>query len=458
MPSRDVVGANSLLETLLGRVVLPAGDQLFRQRMAARLRYLEKAQWWSREAVHMRRDQLMAHLIRTTYDEVPFYRRRMDERGLVPADIQAAGDLARLPVLTKQDIRNNFGALRRSTGRKTYKSCSSGSTGEPLCVEEDSWTAGWYRASLLLALGWAGWRLGDKHLQFGMTLGREQGRRLKDLLLRCHYVSAFDLSDTALDAHLDLLDRRDIRFVFGYPVACHLLAKRAADNGWGRTLSAVVTWGDNLLGGHRRTIEDVFRTKVYDLYGCAEGFHVAAQCGLAGGYHVHSLDVVVEYVGEDGTPVDQTGRPAAIVVTRLHPGPMPLIRYRVGDVAVPGPSEPCPCGRGFDRMIEVVGREGDIVETPSGNRLIIHFFTGVLEYYPSIETFQIEQTDPARITLKVVPGLGWIPEHGERAITELKARGADLDIDLEVVGSLPVTSAGKHRLVVARTGESLGAD
>ena len=54
---------------------------------------------------------------------------------------------------------------------------------------------------------------------------------------------------------------------------------------------------------YRREIERVFRTRVFDTYGCGEGFQIAAQCGTANTYHVHSLDVIVEYVDDEGRPV-----------------------------------------------------------------------------------------------------------------------------------------------------------
>ncbi|MBA2311899.1 MAG: phenylacetate--CoA ligase family protein, partial [Actinobacteria bacterium] len=252
----------------LRRAVMPLGDRLLGQRMMARLRFLEQAQWWDRDRLLSERDRLLAELIAVSYREVPFYRELWDGHGIKPEDITTASDLAKLPVVTKDMLREGYPARTvRPTGQRTHEECSSGSTGRPFCVQEDAYTAGWYRASFMLALQWSGWRIGDPQLQMGMTPQRSRGRKAKDLFLRCHYVSAYDLRDAALDAHLERIDRSELRHVWGYPSAVYLLARRATETGWCRELDAVVTWGDTLFPHFRKTIESAFRTRVFDTYG-----------------------------------------------------------------------------------------------------------------------------------------------------------------------------------------------
>src|SRR5581483_2649915 len=111
-------------------------------------------------------------------------RELMDNAGVKPDDVRCPADLHRLPVVSKAMLQAGYpGLTTRSTGRKTYESFTSGSTGTNFRVREDSQTAGWYRASLLLALEWAGWAIGEPHLQTGMTLSRSLDRRLTDALL-----------------------------------------------------------------------------------------------------------------------------------------------------------------------------------------------------------------------------------------------------------------------------------
>src|SRR5215207_8235542 len=137
--------------------------------------------------------------------------------------------------------------------------------------------------------------------------------------MRCHYVSAYDLSEPHLDQSLALLDRFKVQHLWGYPGSLYCLARRALENGWNIPLTSIVTWGDNLYPHYRKTIEQAFKARVTDTYGCGEGIQIAAQCGQGSTYHQHTLDVIVEYLDNASNPVEP-GQQGNLVLTRLHPG------------------------------------------------------------------------------------------------------------------------------------------
>ncbi len=438
----------------LREIALPLGDAVFHQGLMKRLRFLEEAQWWSRGQIDAYRRDALRSLIQTAYEEVPFHRERMKQAGIAPGDIQSLQDLRRLPLATKKSMRARYpeGTVR-STGLSTYETRTSGSTGTNFAVTEDALTAGRYRSAFLLSLQWAGWKFGEAHLQNGINLRRSLDRSLKDSLLRCHYLMAYDVSDRYLDEALDLMERKRIAHVWGYPASLYYLARRAIDRGWNVPLKTVVTWGDNLYPHYRQTIEQAFHKTVIDTYGCGEGFQVAAQCGAGSHYHIHALDVIIEYVGDDGHPV-KAGEPGNVLITRLHPGPMPLIRYQVGDRAIPSTLESCPCGRHWELMDGIQGRDTDVVLTPAGNRLIVHFFTGILEHFREIDSFQVIQEELASMRVRVTVNPPYeFTKSLEMAIQQrLRDHGADLEIIIELVDTIPVTANGKRRFVMSRVG------
>ncbi len=441
---------------LLRNVILPVGDQAFGQRMMQRLRFLEAAQWWDPDRIAQERDRAVSSLVAIAYRDVPFYRILMDRENVRPGDIRGVHDLQRLPVVTKDQLRGEvFGRVTRPTGQRVYTTSTSGSTGTNFTVREDSFTFGWYLASAMLTWEWAGWEIGQHHLQTGINPVRNLKRRLKDRLLRCHYVSAYDLTDHALTKHLDGIERFGIKFLLGYPGSLYLLARHARKLGWNTRMTGIVTWGDNLYRHYRDEVEAAFGTDVHDTYGMSEGIQIAAQCNGAAPYHILSLDVVAEFLDEHGKPVkpDEVGN---IVVTRLHAGPMPFIRYKTGDVGVRGDHPRCSCGRGFELMHRIEGRETDIVLTPSGNRLIVHFFTGILEKFNQIESFQVVQDELEAIIVRVVPGVGFSPEVSRQLVEDLKAHGADdLRIQVEEVPFIPVPPSQKRRFVVSKIRKGL---
>lgn len=433
----------------LKNVLCPLGDHLVGHHMIRRLKFLEQAQWWDTGRLEQERKQSLGKLIRIAYAEVPFYRSLMDEKGICPENVRCVEDLGKLPVIDKAMLRAGYPKMTtRTTGQRTYEASTSGSTGVNFRVLEDNETAAQYRAPFLMALEWSGWEFGKPHLQTGMTLNRSFERKLKDFFFRCHYTSAFDLTDSALDRSLDTMERNKLEYVWGYPGSLYYLARRAAQRRWNRPLKSLVTWGDKLLPVYRTTIESAFKARVFDTYGCGEGIQIAAQCGNGPFYHVHMLDTIVELLDDEGKAA-LPGQPGRVVLTRLHPGPMPLIRYHVGDVAVGSKTSMCPCGRAFPLLEDIQGRITDVVITPAGNRLIVHFFTGILEHFPEIDTFQVVQETRDGLLLRIVPEKTFSLESAGRIRAALVEKGLlGMRIDVEVVAEIPLTPGGKRRFVI----------
>jgi phenylacetate-CoA ligase len=428
---------------------MPAGDRLFGQQLIRRLRFLREAQWWPRERIEAYRAEALRALLATAHAEVPFYRELWDQHGVRVADIQNPAGLARLPFVTKNLIRPAYpDRITRPTGQKTYEVSSSGSTGANFRVREDFATAGHYRAAFMLVLEWSGWRTGVRHMQTGMTSRTSLDRRLKDFFFRTHYVRAFDLTDAHLDKALDELERHRIDHLWGYPGSIYYLARHARKRNWNRPLTGIVTWGDMLYPHQRREAESVFGTRVVDTYGCGEGIQVSAQCGFGDHYHTQDLDTVVEYVDDAGNPVPP-GTPGNVLLTRLHPGPMPLIRYRVGDVATARAQLTCACGREWGQLESLQGRESDAVVTPDGNRLIVHFFTGILEYFTEVDQFQVVQTEADRLLVRILTA-DYSPELGRRIVQALASKGiTGMTIEVEPVADIPASPSGKRRFVMS---------
>jgi len=106
---------------------------------------------------------------------------------------------------------------------------------------------------------------------------------------------------------------------------------------------------------------------------------------------------------------------------------------------------------GLEILESVDGRDTDIVLTPNGNRLIVHFFTGIFEYYPSIDNFQILQDRIGEITVNVVPMKDFSKNDWERIEREILDKGdRDLKINLNIVKEIPVEASNKRRFVISK--------
>jgi phenylacetate-CoA ligase len=101
------------------------------------------------------------------------------------------------------------------------------------------------------------------------------------------------------------------------------------------------------------------------------------------------------------------------------------------------------------------GRDTDIILTPSGNRLIAHYFTGILEHYSEIDTFQIVQEKIDSILLRILPAKRLTTKSLDAIVLDLKSRGAgDLHIETEIVESIPLPPSGKRRFIISKLAQA----
>jgi len=442
----------SVYSTLCEKVLLPLADYATRNRTMYYYKIYKDMQWLDRDQLQCNQDKNVRETVRTAYKEVPFYRELYDRHEVDIDGVLKSGDLPLLPTVTKDMLRGAYPDLcTRKTKWPWREYCTSGSSGSPFAVRVDNETMSMARALMLLRANYSGWNIGDPFLQTGMTLDRGVLKKLKDQLLRVEYSSAFDLSDCVLDIYLDLIDKKNLNYVMGYAGSLYCLAVRAVEVGFNRSLNGIVSWGDNMYAHYREKIELAFKCRVTDTYGCGEGIQIAAQCGHnEGAYHIFMPHVALEIVDDGGAPV-KPGEIGNILLTRLDPGTMPLIRYKVGDIGRKSQDKLCPCGSGLEILTKIEGRDTDVVITPNGNRLIVHFFTGIFEYYQSIDTFRVVQEKIGEILVEIVPRIDFSEEHWAKIKREVLEKGdPDLEIKLKLVSEIPLEKSNKRRFVVSR--------
>ncbi|MBM6700701.1 phenylacetate--CoA ligase family protein, partial [Bifidobacterium pullorum subsp. saeculare] len=135
---------------------------------------LEESQHWSRERLLRFRDEKLRRLVAHAYGHVPYYRRLMNDAGVQPMSIQGLADLPKLPILTKDMLREQHAALRADDIDDAHVEIgvTGGTTGNPMRVRRDRASTVWQRAAYWRGFGWAGLHLGEPWVQvFGGSLG-----------------------------------------------------------------------------------------------------------------------------------------------------------------------------------------------------------------------------------------------------------------------------------------------
>ncbi len=416
---------------------------------------LKRSQWLSPEQIREVQNLKLARLVEHAYRHVAFYRERMDALGLKPSDIQTVADLAKLPLLTKDDVRENlyFDLMSDNHNkRKILKVNTSGSTGEPFTTYADTHQLEMRWAATLRSMEWTGYRFGDRqarlwHQTLGMSWDQRVRERIDAWFNRRMFIPAYSMKEDQLDAIVERLRAHKPRLIDGYAESFNMLAEYVKQNQLeGFDVAGIVSSAQVLPENSRSLIETGFGTRVFDKYGAREFSGIAYECEMHEGHHIVAESYFVEILCE-GRPA-KPGELGEVVITDLSNLCVPLIRYRIGDLAVAmDDTVPCRCGRGLPRIGRIEGRVQAIIRAEDGTLLpgtfFAHFFK---EYAHVVRQYQVVQERPGAVALRIIKGRRFTDEGFGELMTELrKYVGRGTEIDVQFVEDIPLVRTGKHQ-------------
>lgn len=310
------------------------------------------------------------------------------------------------PILTKTMLRTHTKDLVSTQYQisKLDKHHSSGSSGVQSFTYMTRAHTFYLRALQTHWWQWSGYRIGHQLLQFGISQKRSALKRLKDFFYRCYYVKAFGLSKTDFNNILKIIATKKDVYIAGYPSVIQELAKQGKTSPYKLDIKGVICFGDKLFDHYERHIKLAFGkdVNIIDTYGCAEGLLMACKADLDA-YYIMVPHVYLEIVDDNGKPV-KDGDMGHVLVTCLTNYAMPLIRYKLGDLAIKLPKDRYPKQRRYNYPLlqQVVGRETEIIKTTKGITLNVHSFTGILEYYQDIKQFKVIQPNLESIIIEYI--------------------------------------------------------
>ncbi len=420
-------------------------------------RTLLRTQFDAPAQIQARQFEALRELLKHAYAASPYWRSRFDDAGLGPNHVQSFDDFRRVPVLTKQELRGNSGALLSNACDRSslHHKKTSGSTGVSVEVFVDDAAQQWKRACTLRADEWSGWRFGEpvakiwgnpEYVKHGW-----RGRLRNALLDRARYLDTLHMDEAALTHFHESLRRRPPSLLFGHAHSLYLFAEFvAAHRGAGFRPRGILAAAMVLHDWERDAIEAAFDCPVTNRYGCEEVSLIACECDVHDGLHVNADGVYVEVLRADGTP-SGPGEAGAVVVTDLVNRAMPLLRYQVGDMAVVSDRQ-CPCGRGLPLLERIEGRVADYVLTPGGQMISgISLTENFAMLVPGLAQLQVVQESLQQFRFRIVRG----PEFGSaslRCIDDLVRErfGLGVDYACEFVERIPQEPSGKYRFCISK--------
>lgn len=429
--------------------LFPIMEHLSGTEIQHRLRELEKSQWFTRAEIEQNQEQKLQALIRHAYENVPYYHRIFRERGIQPEDIRTKADLDKIPLLTKDIIRNHFNELVAVNIPKSQRiaSHSSGSTGEPMkyYIDKATYSAGW--AQTFRCWGWAGYRLGEPYVKISLNPRKTLYKKFQDRLMNTKYIYASGITEANITQKISEIRQFNPKIIRGYASYLYLLAKNMEKTGITYSGATLATTGDILYPGYRKSLGQQFNCKVFDGYG-GEGTTAAFECEAHEGLHICEEDVIVEFLSNNEKAAP--GELANIVFTNLNNYAMPFIRYDIRDLGI-YTNEVCSCGRELTLMKSVEGRDADIVVTPGGDYLVVHYFTILFEYFEGVDQFLVVQESLNELRVKIIRNGKFRETDLTQIHDQIQERmGSTVNIHIEFVEDIPLHGkSGKRRFVIS---------
>jgi len=308
----------------------------------------------------------LKNLIETMYSKVPFYRKKIEEKGITPRDIHSITDIEKLPFTTKDDLRENYpyGLRACPHDRIVEVHMSSGTTGKPVVNEYTIKDLDIWRQSMARTLSGAGCTRDDivqNCYGYGLFTGGA-GVHYGSLSIGAEVLP---MSSGNTERQLMILRDFGSTMLTSTPSYALYLAEEAADAGIDlRSLPiskgcfGAEPWSENM----RIQIEERFNMKAYDIYGLTEiiGPGVAFECEAQNGLHVNEDFFYPEIIDPATGKVLPAGEKGELIFTTLTREGTPLLRYRTRDITCII-EEPCTCGRTTRRIKRLFGRTDDML-------------------------------------------------------------------------------------------------
>ncbi len=407
----------------------------------------------SADEIAERQWRKLERLLKHAYENVPYYRRVFDERGLRPRDIKDFDDLRKLPILTKQDIRNHLPDLtaRNIPGSELVDAFTGGTTGIPMHFKRDRRCRDMHWASHAAFARWYGWRPGDP---YAVVWGAPQDfarpswryRAAAYAMRRPLVLNAFRLADNDVKRFVLRLRRLRPTLLRGYTEAIRYVAEWAADHGVDLKVPAIACTAEPLYDHQRKSIQALLGGEVFNEYGSRELGLIATECRRHRGLHVNMFTLRLEVLTEGGAPASP-GEVGTLVATDLEAYGMPLIRYDTGDVAA-WARHPCPCGLQHPLLAGLAGRQSALLVTASGTVVSGHALDHCVDVPAQL---QYVQSEDLSMEVRALPRNGFGPEH-EAAIRDAVRTllGDNVPVTVQKVAAIPRAPSGKYLFCESR--------
>ncbi len=375
--------------------------------------YQPEVETMSPDAMRAMQNEKLVRQVRRVYDNVAYYRQKMDEKGVKPEDIRSVDDLHLLPFLTKDDLREAYpyGLLALPLTDCVRIQSTSGTTGKRVVAfytprDLDIWEECCARA--IIAAG------GDKNDVVQVSYGYGLFTGGPGLDGGSHKVGCLTIPTSSgnTDRQIQFMTDLHATILCCTPSYALYLAESIEEKGLRDKISlkagifGAEAWTEEM----RRDIERKLGIRAYDIYGLTEtsGPGVSFECEEQTGMHICEDHFYPEIIDPETGKVLPDGEKGELVFTSLDKEAFPLLRYRTKDICVLSRKK-CSCGRTLVKMSKPMGRSDDMLIIRGVNVFPSQIETVLLnngyEANYQIHVDRANNTDTLDINVELKPGM-----------------------------------------------------
>ncbi len=374
--------------------------------------YQKEIETMPREDMKKLQSEKLVKQVHHVYENVPYYRNLMDEKGVKPDDIQSIDDLCKLPFLAKSDLREAYpyGLLAKPLDECVRIHSTSGTTGRRVVAfytqhDVDLWEDCCARA--IMATGCTKKDVCQVAYGYGLFTG---GAGLHG---GSHKVGCLTLpmSSGNTERQIQFMTDLNATLLCCTPSYAAYIGEALQEQGFKPEdipLKAGIFGAEPWTEEMRKSIEATLGIKAYDIYGLTEttGPGVAFECSEQTGMHINEDHFFAEIIDPDTGEVLPEGSKGELVFTSLDKEAFPLLRYRTRDICVLSRKK-CSCGRTLIKMAKPMGRTDDMLIIRGVNVFPSQIETVLLKegYEPNYQIVvdRVKNNDTFEVNVEMTP-------------------------------------------------------
>ncbi|WP_288148495.1 phenylacetate--CoA ligase family protein [Bacteroides acidifaciens] len=417
------------------------------------LENLIETELWSKEQITSYKEEQIFKIIEYAFKHCSYYHKKYVKHGVSPSSFTCINDLCKFPVLTKEEIRQNWKEILSNAynTKELIPYHTSGSTGKAL---DFYWTR--HNLQFYWATVWRGRKRfnihkGDLHLNFTGKLVVPITQTtppywrfnfpLNQYMLNMQHITPSKVKDI-----VNFINKKQFLFYVGYPSIINTFVQLIEEQQLKiqQAPQYIFSSAEKVYTYQQKAIEQVLpQSKIIEHYGFSENAASASKC-CQNVYHEDFELGHLELLNPQKNTKGQTG---TMLATGFQNYAMPFIRYEIGDTATFSSSE-CTCGLKSQVITDIEGRNEDYILTPEGGRIMRMDY--IFKDTSSIAECQVIQKELGSIILKIVRRTNYKQETEKELRKNIKELiSPTLKVSFEYVNEIPRTKSGKFKAVIS---------